>query len=639
MSQNIFPIDFEEKNTIANNDFILFSDSEDGNKLKKAQYSNLKWEKWDPWTPWAAATITVWTTTTGNPWTSASVTNSGTSSAAVLDFTIPKGADWVNGNDWAAATIAVGTVTTVDPDDPATVTNSWTSSAAIFDFEIPQWDTWPTWNWISSISSTKAWKTTTVTITETNGDDYSFQVQDWADGQWAWDVTWPNSSTDWNIAVFDWASWKIIKDSWVAPTVVVDALNSSSATSALSANQGKVLNDKISDLMWLGKFLSLWDATTWLPDSFPLETPYTYTTWDYFLVETVSTATPPVNYKPNGSSYTGTASTTTESDELEAWDVYIYDGSVRLLQSNHWKTVSFSNIAWDAMDNANLSWYLNMKAFNLPWTTWSSNIAIAQAAFEWQLWGKTAIIVYNNKPYAYTGWNTAYMTFASMFYREQLEASNDKTSLVRDSITFSVTWGTTVSSISAWAWNNVIASVIKTDTDYATPYTPQYNGSPATKKYVDDKSPVVSSTTPSTPTEWMIWYDTINDVLKTYDWSSWAEAGGGDAKVFEITWFTGDNLTIATAAYTWAYTNWKCAIIRFSNRNYVYSRWGSTYAYFSMGYGYGAVSSGTWAMRYSLKLTVSDWSVTAISADYNQINISSSAPASWTGNNVITLVI
>lgn len=31
---------------------------------------------------------------------------------------------------------------------------------------------------------------------------------------WAWDVTWPASSTDWNVAVFDWCTWKAIKDSW-----------------------------------------------------------------------------------------------------------------------------------------------------------------------------------------------------------------------------------------------------------------------------------------------------------------------------------------------------------------------------------------------------------------------------------------
>ena len=174
---NIFPIDFEEKNDIAQNDFILFSDSEDWNKLKKAQYSNLKWEKGDPWT---AATVTVWSTTTWDAWTTASVTNSGTTSAAVLDFTIPK---WADGQDWAAATISVWTTTTLSAWSSATVSNSWSSSAAVLDFGIPKWDTWATWNWIASITSSKVWKTTTVTITETNSNVDTFQIQDWADGE------------------------------------------------------------------------------------------------------------------------------------------------------------------------------------------------------------------------------------------------------------------------------------------------------------------------------------------------------------------------------------------------------------------------------------------------------------------------
>jgi len=42
------------------------------------------------------------------------------------------------GGSGPAATIAVGDVTTVAPGDPATVTNSGTSSAAVFNFEIPQ---------------------------------------------------------------------------------------------------------------------------------------------------------------------------------------------------------------------------------------------------------------------------------------------------------------------------------------------------------------------------------------------------------------------------------------------------------------------------------------------------------------------
>ena len=276
----IFPIDFEEKNIIAQDDYILFSDSEDWDKIKKAQYSNLKWEKWDTWT---AATVSVWGTTTWAAWTSACVTNCWTTSAAVLCFTIPKGdkwdtwqtwpaivsADW-NGDDidfteedgnvvtlscakvclkwdkwdtgctwptwpsicaaafnwnnidftetnwcvvtltdaktclkwdtwasWAAATVSVWTTTTLDAWCCATVSNSWTSSAAVFNFGIPKgdkwdtwatWCTWPAWNWIACVTSTKAWKITTVDITCTNGCSYCFQVSDGEDGQWSWDM-------------------------------------------------------------------------------------------------------------------------------------------------------------------------------------------------------------------------------------------------------------------------------------------------------------------------------------------------------------------------------------------------------------------------------------------------------------------
>jgi hypothetical protein len=75
-------------------------------------------------------------------------------------------------------------------------------------------------------------------------------------------VVWPASSTDWHLAVFDWATWKLIKDGGVipTPTTVVDNLNSTSTTSALSANQGRVLDGKIADLMALWKFLSLWSG-------------------------------------------------------------------------------------------------------------------------------------------------------------------------------------------------------------------------------------------------------------------------------------------------------------------------------------------------------------------------------------------
>lgn len=187
-----------------------------------------QWEPWQPWHDWAAATISVGTTTTWNPWTNASVTNSGTSSAAVFNFTIPRWADWQNWQDWQdwkdwadweAATITAWTATWLPAGSSPTVTNSGSSSAAVFNFWIPKGDTWETGNGISSVTTSKSWKVTTVTMNYTDwSTPTSFQVSDGQDWEWSWDVIWPNSSTDSNVVLFDWATGKLIKDSWKAFT-------------------------------------------------------------------------------------------------------------------------------------------------------------------------------------------------------------------------------------------------------------------------------------------------------------------------------------------------------------------------------------------------------------------------------------
>ena len=174
---------------------------------------------WPQGETWPAATITVWSTTTWQPWTSASVVNSWTTWAAILDFVIPAWEDWNDWQDWAAATISVWTTSTGWAWTSASVTNSWSSSAAVFNFTIPKGDTWATGNGISSVTTSKSGKVTTVTMNYTDwSTPTSFTVSDWADGEWAWDVVWPNSSTDGNVALFDWATGKLIKDSWKALT-------------------------------------------------------------------------------------------------------------------------------------------------------------------------------------------------------------------------------------------------------------------------------------------------------------------------------------------------------------------------------------------------------------------------------------
>lgn len=91
-----------------------------------------------------AATVTVGSTITGLPGTSAVVTNSGTTSNAVLNFIIPEGQPGATGpqgpagTNGTAATITVGTTTTGAPGTQASVTNVGTPNAAVLNFVIPE---------------------------------------------------------------------------------------------------------------------------------------------------------------------------------------------------------------------------------------------------------------------------------------------------------------------------------------------------------------------------------------------------------------------------------------------------------------------------------------------------------------------
>ncbi len=82
--------------------------------------------------------IEIGETTTGEPGTPANVTNSGTNTAPVLNFTIPEG------EKGDAATVQVGTVTASEPGSEPQVKNSGTENAAVFDFVLPRGQTGPT---------------------------------------------------------------------------------------------------------------------------------------------------------------------------------------------------------------------------------------------------------------------------------------------------------------------------------------------------------------------------------------------------------------------------------------------------------------------------------------------------------------
>ena len=147
----------------------------------------------------SSATVTVGSTTTGSAGSSASVSNSGSSSQATFNFTIPRGntgatgiqgpqgvqgvqgatgpqgatgAAGSQGTNGTAATIAVGTVTTGLPGSSASVTNAGSSSSATFNFAIPKGATGASgsFTWKGTWSSATVYGTNEVVLY--NGTSY-----------------------------------------------------------------------------------------------------------------------------------------------------------------------------------------------------------------------------------------------------------------------------------------------------------------------------------------------------------------------------------------------------------------------------------------------------------------------------------
>lgn len=143
---------------------------------------------------------------------------------------------------------------------------------------------------------------------------------------------------------------------------IYNVLNSTAVDKALSANMGKELNDRLNNVESRGRFLSVWDCATGLPETDPvgLDTGdvYEYQRGDYYIVGDVGTT----NYRPNGTSYTvGTPSSVVETETVKDNDTYIFDGSVWILQQNTDRDVTFATVAGSPYDNSNLASALNSK--------------------------------------------------------------------------------------------------------------------------------------------------------------------------------------------------------------------------------------------------------------------------------------
>ena len=132
----------------------------------------------------SAGTVTVGTTTTGSTGGSASVLNSGTSSNAVLNFTIPTGntgqqgttgntgPTGSTGSSGDNATIQIGTISTLAANANATVANAGTDTAAVLNFGLPMGQTGAqgTFRWKGAYNNTYVYGTNDVAYY--NGSSY-----------------------------------------------------------------------------------------------------------------------------------------------------------------------------------------------------------------------------------------------------------------------------------------------------------------------------------------------------------------------------------------------------------------------------------------------------------------------------------
>lgn len=205
------------------------------------------------------------------------------------------------------------------------------------DLQLPDWrtpqSTFPVWVTTGRVASEDGWDVT--------GTIISAKTTSWDNVQILYGDNW----TLW----IDNGSWtfKQIYFKWDVDTIVA------------------LLQNQIDVLSGLGKFLSLWDCVNGEPMSFPLETPYEYSTWDYYLIGNVSSDTPPVNYRPAWDEWIDDDPSTKEleSATVERWDTYIYDWTVWLLQKN---TATWWTGTWDvSWPDSAVDWHLAL----FDWST------------------------------------------------------------------------------------------------------------------------------------------------------------------------------------------------------------------------------------------------------------------------------
>ena len=254
------------------------------------------------------------------------------------------------------------------------------------------------------------------------------------------------------------------------------------------------------------------------------------------------------------------------NDSTSVLTAWLLDQSWHVLWTP--KSVTIPTWSWPSAESNTKTFYLAN----------DQDLTTAQAAYDWYLAWKNPIIVFNDRTYVITAVGNTSITFATPDLKAWGDAyESSYQDLMRGLMLEFSAWTVTriYTNAGQWPWSS--RNFLAVNVNYPTPYTPQYDWSPATKKYVDDKASQASSwsTAPTSPVSWQLWYDTTNDVLKVYDWTNWIEVwwGSWDSSNTK-TFYLPSDLTSASAtaiaqeAFDWL-SAWKNAILSYGSRNYL----------------------------------------------------------------------
>ena len=377
------------------------------------------------------------------------------------------------------------------------------------------WTSYTAWTWIEISAQNEISVDTDVVQTVGNmvdnltwADDDHYPtakaVADAISWGWNWDVVWPASSTDWDIVLFDWATWKVIKDSWVWLSSKLDA-------SALSNNNywWAWENDSThTPTKWaLYTKIHTMDVEIWNKAA---DNTVVKLSWNQTINWTKTFWTSPVvPSKTSAATNTWTAIATEAQVKLVADDVATINGMISSNASNSNKLMDKNYI--DDSINSVTAYYITKNAQGDQWATYAE-LAAASTFYSWGVARTptrndyTIVLADENHDNATTryiynsGWEYQYTVNETAMSQAQLDALN--------------------SGITSWK--------VSTYDGYATTISGKQD----------------ALTLPATPTQWNLVVRWANN--KTIA-DGWAIPTGVPA-----VWTEGQVLTVVSWAASWA---------------------------------------------------------------------------------------